>query len=91
VVDFLPLISKCERRLPYTSMFLSQASRLQMKNVVFTSLPTFNLCTFTLLKTIIKQIDKYRKHCLWRGADINAKTPPKKLGKWFACLKKREV
>jgi len=27
--------------------------------------------------TILEQIDKYRKHCLWRGADINDKTPPK--------------
>jgi hypothetical protein len=28
-----------------------------------------------LPKTIIKQIDKYRKHCLWRGGDINAGKP----------------
>ena len=26
---------------------------------------------------MIKQIDKYRKHCLWRGFDINSKKPPK--------------
>jgi hypothetical protein len=26
-------------------------------------------------KTVIKQVDKYRKHCLWRGADINANHP----------------
>jgi hypothetical protein len=26
---------------------------------------------------VVKQIDKFRKHCLWRGADINAKGPPK--------------
>lgn len=30
-----------------------------------------------LPKTIIKQIDKYRKHCLWRGSDLNSKKPPK--------------
>jgi hypothetical protein len=30
-----------------------------------------------LPKTIIEQIDKYRKHCLWRGFDINAKSPSK--------------
>jgi hypothetical protein len=89
VIDFLPLITKCERRLACTSMFLSQAGRLQMTNVVFTSLPTFNLCTFKLHKTVIKQIDKYRKHCLWRGADINAKTPPKAA--WdMICLPKKE-
>jgi hypothetical protein len=89
VIDFLPLITKCERRLACTSMFLSQAGRLQMTNVVFSSLPTFTLCTFKLHKTVIKQIDKYRKHCLWRGADINAKTPPKAA--WdMVCLPKKE-
>jgi hypothetical protein len=25
---------------------------------------------------IINQIDKYKRHCLWRGGDINAKKPP---------------
>jgi hypothetical protein len=27
--------------------------------------------------TVIKKIDKYNKHCLCHGADINANTPPK--------------
>jgi hypothetical protein len=39
VEDFLPLITKCERRLQATLLFLSQAAKLQMTNVVFTSLP----------------------------------------------------
>jgi hypothetical protein len=26
-----------------------------------------------LPKSIIKQIDKYRNHCLWRGSTINEK------------------
>jgi hypothetical protein len=29
---------------------------------------------------VIKQIDKYRKHCMWRGADLNARKPP--LAAW---------
>jgi hypothetical protein len=40
-------------------------------------LPTFTMCTFLLPKTVIKQIDKYKKHCLWRGLDLNNKKPPK--------------
>jgi hypothetical protein len=24
----------------------------------------------------VKQVDKYRKYCMWRGSDINAKKPP---------------
>jgi hypothetical protein len=47
-----------------------------MVNAVFSSLPTFYMCTLKLPKTVIKQIDKLRRHCLWRGADINAKKPP---------------
>jgi hypothetical protein len=40
-------------------------------------LPTFTMCTFLLTKTIIKQIDKYKKRCLWRGSDLNNKKQPK--------------
>jgi hypothetical protein len=47
-----------------------------MVNVVFTSLHMYYMCTLILSKTVINQIDKYRRHCLWRGADINAKKPP---------------
>jgi hypothetical protein len=73
---FLPLIQRIERRLASTSIFLSQAGRLQMVNAVFSSLPTYYMCTLKLPKNVIKQIDKLRRHCLWRGADINAKKPP---------------
>jgi hypothetical protein len=73
---FLPLIQKIEKRLVTTSVFLSQAGRLQMVNAVFSSLPTYYMCTLKLPKSVIKHIDKFRRHCLWRGADINAKKPP---------------
>ena len=89
VVDFWPLISKCERRLASTSIFLSQAGKLQLTNAVFSALPTFYMCTFKLHKTVIQQIDKFRKHCLWRGADLNARTPPKAA--WhMVCLPKAQ-
>jgi len=77
VADFWPLVSKCERRLVNISSFLSEASRLQMTNVVLSALPTYTMCTYLLPKTVIKQIDKYRKYCLWMGSDINSKKPPK--------------
>ena len=41
--DYLPVISRCEKRLVSTSLFLSQPGRLQITNSVFTALPTF-LC-----------------------------------------------
>jgi len=89
VEEFLPLVTKCERRLQATSMFLSEAGRLQMTNAVFTSLPMFHLGTYLLPKTVIDQIDKYRKHCFWRGPNINAKGPPKAAWK-MVCLPKEE-
>jgi len=77
VANFWPLISKCERRLVTVSSFLSHASRLQMTNAVLSALPTYTMCTYLLPKTVIKQIDKYREHYLWRGSDINSKKQPK--------------
>ena len=77
VIDCLPLVKKCELRLSATSAFFSQAGRLEVTNSIFTALPMYFMNTFKLHKTVVKQIDKYRKHCLWRGSDINAKTPPK--------------
>jgi hypothetical protein len=60
-----------------------------MVNAVFSSLPTYFMCTLKLPKTVIKQIDKFRRHCLWRGADINAKNHLKLLGKQSANQKLR--
>jgi len=73
VDDFLSLISKYERRLNYVSPFLSQAGRLEITNSVLTALLTFTMCSIALQKTVIKQIDKYMKNCLWRGAEENAR------------------
>jgi hypothetical protein len=77
IEEFLPFVTKCERRLVSTSMFLSQAGKLEITNTILTALPTFHLCALDIPKGVIKQIDKLRKHCLWRGADINSKKPPK--------------
>lgn len=75
VADFWPLVNRCERRLSSISSFLSQACRLQLTNSVFSTLPTFAMCTYLPPKTVIKQIDKFRKHCLWRGFDVSSRTP----------------
>ena len=89
VEDFQPVVARCEKKLLSTSIYLSQAGRLQLTNSVFSSLPMFTMCTLSLHKTVIKQIDKFRKHCLWRGADINDKRPPKAA--WsLVCLPKDE-
>jgi hypothetical protein len=77
VAHFWPLVSKCKRRLVNFSSLLSEAGRLQLTNAVLTTLPTFAMCTFLISKTVLKQIDKFRKHCLWRGSNLNCKKPSK--------------
>jgi hypothetical protein len=47
------------------------------------------LCALSLPKGVIKQIDKFRKHCLWRGADINSKKPPKAAWE-MVCIPKED-
>ena len=56
---------------------LNQAGRLQITNAVFSSLPTYYMCTMEIPKAVIKQIDKFRKNCLWRGTNINGGSRPK--------------
>lgn len=75
-VHIPPLIQKIKCQISSTSMFLSHAGQLQLVSSVFLALSTFFMCTLKIPVTMIKQVDKYRRHCLWRGADLNAKKPP---------------
>lgn len=77
VADFWPFIAKCDRRLVCIYTFLSHASRLELTNAFFSTFLAFVMCNFLLPKTIIKHIDKFRKHFLWRGLDVNNKQPLK--------------
>lgn len=77
MADFWPIVNRCEKRLIHTSAYLNQARRLKLVNAVFSALLIYAMSTFLLPKTVIKQIDKYRKHCLCRGADLNSKKPSK--------------
>jgi hypothetical protein len=66
-----------------------QAGKLEMVNSVLSSSPIYHCCSLKLHKGVIKQLDKYRKHCLWRGSDFNAKKPCKAA--WSSvCLPKSE-
>lgn len=85
---FLPLVQRIERRLTCTSAFLTQGGKLQIVNSVLSSSVVFYYCSLKLHKGVIKQLDKYRKHCLWKGSDLNAKQPPKAA--WpMVCLPKK--
>lgn len=73
VKDYAPLICRIERRMPASSQFLSQASRLQLVNLVISSLPTYYMCSLKLPVTVIEIIDKYKKNCLWRRREFKNK------------------
>jgi hypothetical protein len=80
VDDMLPLVQRIERRLVSTSNFLNQASKLEMVNSVLSALPTFFMSVIKLRPTIVKMIEKYRRHCFWRGFDLNVKKTLSSLG-----------
>jgi hypothetical protein len=80
VQDCLPLLLRIERRPLNTSIFRTQGGKLQMVNSVISSLPTYFMCLIKLPVDIINQIEKYRRHCLWAGGDVNARKPP--LAAW---------
>jgi hypothetical protein len=58
-----------------------------MVNSVFSLLPAYLLCTLRIPKAVIVQMDKYRKHCLWRGSDMEDRKPPHTTW-WLACKPK---
>jgi len=44
-----------------------------MVNSVLSALPTFYMCSLKIPPQVVKQIDIYRKHCLWSKGDITRK------------------
>jgi hypothetical protein len=60
-----------------------------MVNSVLSSLPTFYMSAIKVPIDILNQIDRYRRHYLWRGSDVNAKEPP--LAAWkLVCRPKKK-
>jgi hypothetical protein len=80
VQDCLPLVVKVEKRLCSRTLVLTQGGKLKMVNSVLSYMATFYMCSVKVLIEILNQIDKYRRHYLWRCGDINAKKPP--LAAW---------
>lgn len=56
VEDFIPLAQRIERRLISTSIFLTQAGKLEMVTTILSSLPTYYMCTLKITLTMVKQI-----------------------------------
>jgi hypothetical protein len=45
------------------------------------------MCSIKVPVTILNQLDKYTRLCLWRGGDLNAKRPP--LAAWKMVTKSK--
>jgi hypothetical protein len=89
IEHFMPLMRRIERRLTSTSIFLSQAGKLELVNSVFSSAAIYYTATIKLHKGVVRQLDKYRRHCLWRGSDLNSKKPSKAA--WtLVCVPKKQ-
>ena len=48
----------------------------------------YYMCTLELPKAVIKQFDKFRKNCLWRGSNVNGRGAPKAA--WEMVCKTKE-
>src|SRR5438128_6523662 len=71
-----PLMNKMERRITATSSLLNYASKVELTNTSLSSLPTYTMCTIKISLEAIDNMDRSRRHCIWRGPDVNAKGKP---------------
>jgi hypothetical protein len=79
IQDCMPLVHRMEKRLISTSLFLTQDGK-KLVNSALSSLPTFYMCAIKVPIDILNQVDKYRRHCLWKGGDMN--TRKQSLAAW---------
>lgn len=72
--DFLPVLTRNEKKLMVLNKLLTYPERLLIVNIVISALPAFYLCTLKVPATIIKHIDRYRMHGVWNSSgDVNRK------------------
>jgi hypothetical protein len=77
---FEAMVNRVERRLIFTSIFLTQAGKLELVNSVLSSLPIYFMTTLKIPVSVLQQLDKYRRHGLWNGSTTNGKKRPKQPG-----------
>lgn len=73
VQEFMPILTRMEKRLMGISRLLTYAGRLVLVNSVFSALPTFFMCSLKIPIQILDQIDSNIKHVLWHGGDVSKK------------------
>jgi hypothetical protein len=89
--DFMPVLTSIERRLMGITPFTTYAGKLPLNNFVLSALPSYYMCVWRLPA---ETINKYRRHCLWRGSYLNkignclaawnkVQTPKSQGGMWI--------
>jgi hypothetical protein len=76
---FLPLIHKLFKEDRQLALCISTMGVSSVNSVLY-SLPMFYLCSLKVYQWIIAEVDKYRRHCLWRDKELQKKNPP--LAAW---------
>jgi hypothetical protein len=65
IQDYMPLLSRVEKRLMGIASFASYSGWLTLVNSVLSALPTYYIFVLHLPLEIIDQINKYHRHCFW--------------------------
>jgi hypothetical protein len=73
IEHFEGMVQRVERRLISTSIFLTQAGKLELVKSVTSSLPTYFMTMLKIPVSVINQIERYRRHGMWSGSEVNAK------------------
>jgi hypothetical protein len=66
VEHFAPLMNRVERQLTSTSSMFTHAGKLQLVNSVLSLLPTYTMCSVPVPIVVHEDIDRARRHYLWR-------------------------
>jgi hypothetical protein len=88
IEHFASLMNKVERQLASISSMLTQAGKLLLINSVLYSLPTYTMCSISVPIAIHKDIDRARRHCMWRKTYYNAKS--KAWVAWRKCTRPKK-
>jgi hypothetical protein len=73
VDEFTPFLNRIERRMMWLNKLVSYRGRLILINSILSAMCTFYMCASKMPISILEQVDKYRKHCLWNRGDVNKK------------------
>lgn len=80
IQDCLSLICIAQKRLSSILRLLSLGGKLEMVNVVLSSLPSYYMSIIKLPSGAINQINKFRRTYLWKGLELSSSKPS--LASW---------